>query len=716
MMSLGGRSLAAIVGMAAGLAWMTPAQAVRFEYGGIQASWENRLILGAGWRLEERDESLVGKLNVNPDLCPDDCLSFSGDPAPNQRLVDAPGSFVGSNYDNGNLNYDRGDFISGQSRIESELKGFWGDVAFKVSGIGFYDEVNESFDDFNPDTAFQPRFSERAGPIKERVGADIDLLEAFVSVPFQAFGMDFNISVGEQRIRWGESTFVALGSLDQLNPPNENRLRFPGAQIASVFEPTGLAVLTTNFTPNLSAELVYQYHWERVQPTAEGSFFATNDFAGGGDYAVVGLGQFSEDPNQIGTFKTGTAQLITSTSNSVPVDSTRGEPSDSGQGGLRLNYYAEDVNGGTDFGLYALNYHSRLPYGSVQATDRSCLRDRVDLPDGGDLPGVLQPIVSTLENTLGQQLSADGVTALVACQGFNGSLTEGTGLGREPLPLDTLGVFLDYPEDIHLFGASFTTQFGAWSLAGEYAFRPNMPLQVSIPDVVFAGLQPALPDQDINLAIATIPSARNAVPDFISTRYRNNPVEANEIVRGYERFQVQQLDLTGIRVFSSSNPIGADQIIWLLEGGITHVIDHPDRSDLQLDGGGPNCTHASPGADGTGAAGPDARRLNPTQAGDCFADQTSYGWRTLVQATYNDLLFGWNVNPLLFFFHDIDGVAPFPAQNFVEGRKRLILGTEIQFSQSIQGQVMLETYWGTGDRRISLRDRDNISLALEYNF
>lgn len=694
------------------------AAAFRFDIGAIQAAWENRVVVGAAWRLEERDPDLVGKLNVNPDLCPDDCISFNGDPGPNLRLVNAPGAFIGSNFDNGDLNYDQYDPVSGQARIESELKGFWGEVNFKLSGIAFYDPVNNDFANFNPDTAFQERYVPREDAIERRVGADVDLLEALISFPFDAFGQRFFFAIGEQRVRWGESTFVALGSLDVLNPPNENRLHFPGSQIASVFEPTGLAVLSTRFTANLLLELVYQYEWEPVAPAAAGSFFSVNDIAGGGDYAVVGLGQFSEDPNQVGTFKNGLAKLITSTSNSVPVDSLSGRPEDGGQYGLRLSYYAENLNGGTDLSFYALNYHSRLPYGSVIAAERSCLRDRIDLPDSSIVPAALQPLVGLIEGASGQQLSADGLTALIACQGFNGSLTAGTGLGREPLPLDTVGVFLDYPEDIHLFGLSFTTNVGNWSLAGEYAFRPNLPLQVSLADLLFAGLQPALPDEDINLVIATIPSARHATPDFVATRYRDDPVSPNETIHGYERFEVQQFDLTAIRVFGSSNPIGADQIIILIEAGATHVIDFPDRDELQLETNGVNCTHYSPGADGTGAEAPDARRLNPTQARGCFADELSYGWRTLIRVTYNDLLFGWGVNPILFFFHDIEGVAPFPVQNFVEDRKRLVLGTELQFTPALTAQIMLDIYWGTGEgeRRIVLRDRDNISFSLAYNF
>lgn len=701
------------------MAAQTPALAVNFEYGGAEFSWTNRLVLGGGVRLEDREEDLIGKLNLNPDLCPDDCISFTGDPEPNQRLVDAPGAFIGSNSDNGNLNYDKWDLISGQLRLETELTGFYGDLAFKISGVGLYDAVNNNFDASHPDTAFQPASDRRHHDIDEQIGATFDVLDAFVSYPFQIGDRDFNISVGEQRVRWGESTFAALGSLDQINPPDQNRLNFPGSQIASVFEPVGLAVLTTNITPNVSAELVYQYDWEGVIPAASGSFFSTSigDIAGDGEYAVVGLGQFSEDPMQIGSFKGDTPQLISSSSTSVRVPPAFENAPDPGtQGGIRINWFAEDLNDGTDLGFYALNYHSRLPYSQITATDRSCIRDRIDLPDGQDLPGPFQDIVNTVFDLTGATLTADGATAFAACGGFNGSLNP-TGTGQEPIPIETLGVELAYPEDIHMFGMSFNTQVGKWSLAGEYAFRPNMPLQVSIADVIFAGLQPALPDEDIFLVAGTVPSARNAIPDYLETRYRGNTVTAGQEIDGWERFKVHQIDFTGIRVFSSSNPVGADQIILLTELAVTHIQDFPDRDELQLEGGGPNCTHYSPGADGTGSGGvADTRRLNPTQARGCFADETSAGYRILARFQYNNALFGWTVNPVFALFHDFYNTAPFPAQNFVEDRIETIIGAEIEFDQSWRAAFQYQGFFGNGDRRNHLVDRDNLQMSVEYNF
>src|SRR3546814_7485306 len=103
-------------------------------------------------------------------------------------------------------------------------------------------------------------------------------------------------------------------------------------------------------------------------------------------------------------------------------------------------------------------YHSRYPLVSGIAADASCTRDAA-------LPGF--------------------VGAFVACQGFNAAFNP---IGKEPLPVDTATLFLDYPENIQLYGISFNTNIGSWAVSGEYGYRPNQPLQILQSDVLFATL------------------------------------------------------------------------------------------------------------------------------------------------------------------------------------------------------------------------------------
>ncbi|MGV8340559.1 DUF1302 family protein, partial [Pseudomonas aeruginosa] len=51
--------------------------------------------------------------------------------------------------------------------------------------------------------------------------------------------------------------------------------------------------------------------------------------------------------------------------------------------------------------------------------------------------------------------------------------------------------FIEYPEDIRMFGLSFSTTLPngtAWS--GEVSYRPNAPVQLNTTDILFAGLDP----------------------------------------------------------------------------------------------------------------------------------------------------------------------------------------------------------------------------------
>ena len=104
------------------------------------------------------------------------------------------------------------------------------------------------------------------------------------------------------------------------------------------------------------------------------------------------------------------------------------EAKNGGQFGLSLRYYAEKLRG-TEFGFYYLNYHSRLPL-----------------------------------------ISGAAVTSL--------------------LDFRTGKYWTEYPENIHLWGASFNTTVGTWALSGEVTYRPNAPLQIDDVEILFAGLTP----------------------------------------------------------------------------------------------------------------------------------------------------------------------------------------------------------------------------------
>lgn len=713
----------------------TPAPAVNFEFGDLYGSFRNRISIGASWRVDERDDRLIDKNNLSPSLCgtgtDDACMSFNQDASLNQKLVDAPGAFFGANKDDGNLNYDQGDIVAAISKLSSELTLNWGDWVFKAGGTVFYDPVNYDFDEYHPDTTYQPRQTPRPDAVRDNVGFDYTIGDLLVSGTFELFDHDYSLAVGYQNIRWGESTLIAINSISEINAPDARYLYQPGTQIAAVFRTTPAVVLSTPLSDTVTVDLVYQLAWDGVEVPKGGSFFAPFDVIGK-DTALLSLGQFHEDPDQQQRLPSIGA-LISDTSFTVPVSQTEGEPSDDGQIGAKLTWYAADFNGGTEFSFYFLNYHSRLPYLSMYAANASCIEDT----------------------------TTDAIQALADCDGMR--LVDN---GLEPIPIDSSRIFLDYPEDIQMYGISFNTTVGKWSLAGELSYRPNLPAQIHITDIVFTALQPALPANDIVLGLGTLgdislqsllalglqpgtalavltspetlqllaqvggslgndfalPSRDHAVPSY-TREYRGGQdakIQANQLIRGYERLQVMQMDVTGIRILGNSeNPFGADQVTLIAEAGFTWAMDMPDRDEIQFEGGDYNNTHASPGADGSGGlpedGSPVTMRFNPTQQTDGFADDFAAGYRFIARLAYSNWLFGWNYKPQIVWSHDVYGVAISPSQNFIEGTKLYQLGLDVEITNKLGAQVFYQG-WSGGGTVNGYRDKDFAGFAVAYTF
>ena len=680
------------------------AQDISTSIGDLQLGFTASITSGVAIRMQKRDLDLIGKLNVpgQQHLCDkDDCMSLSGDPAPNLRLVQAKGSYSGGNTDDGDLNYDQYHVVQASTRLTPKLSFSYGDWSGKISGILIYDPVNDGLDENHPNTRFQPSHTKRPYYVSDKFARAGELREAFISRVFTVDDHDFAVTVGNQRITWGESLLTPLNTLNTLGPPDAVLARMPGFELRELYRPVPAITVGTDLAEGLSADVFYQFYWNAAVPEPRGSFFSTNDLVGGGRTATIGLGQYAEDPKGMFT-PAGLTGLISSSSRTVPILSENyARPRNGGQYGIQLKYYAENFLNGTEFGLYYANYHSRLPYISAISGDASCTRQG-------------QP---------GSFLSAFAV-----CQGFHGSINP-LG-GQEPVPVDTMKLFLDYPEDIHMIGASFNTNLGEVSLAGEYAFRPNMPLQIHATDVIFAALAPSFPDQDIPVPLDTsvlggtnapftIPGHRHIAPDFLSV-YRGMGTTGygpHQTIHGYERFNVGQFSLLGIHIFGpNSNYIGADQVQLLVEVSGTQIFGLPSLSQLQLEGTG-NRSHYSEGADGTGSPTNtvDPLHINPTQQKTGAATSFSYGYRVAVKAQYSNAIGDISLYPTILFFHDLGGISPATIDNYVSGRQTISAQLDAEITQRINAGMQYQIFTGAG-RNNSRLDRDNLGMYLRYSF
>ena len=368
------------LGVAAAL--LAPAaNAVQFEHGDLTGSIDTTVSYGAAWRVEDRDENLVGKANLNP-------LVALMTPA--QQLA-APGRFS-VNTDGGNLHYDKGDLISNAFKITSEVSLQWNDWGAFVRGTYFYDFENSGRDDLT-DQAI------------EKVGHNGKLLDAFLYRNFSIADKPASIRLGRQVVSWGESTFIQ-GGINVINPVDVSALRVAGAELKEAFLPIDSLWASFALTDNLSVEGIYMFEFEQIEPDPTGAYFSTNDFAvAGGEYVMLGFGTAADPVDNPENFypvcyggqatdlnygAQGNAVAVASGCLAAVPRAADKYPNGKGQWGIAMRYYSEALNQ-TEFGFYYLNYDSRLPlyWGrAITAADPRSGAYFVEYPEGIDLWGV----------------------------------------------------------------------------------------------------------------------------------------------------------------------------------------------------------------------------------------------------------------------------------------------------------------------------------------
>jgi hypothetical protein len=281
-----------------------------------------------------------------------------------------------------------------------------------------------------------------------------------------------------------------------------------------------------------------------------------------------------------------------------------------------------------------------------------------------------------------------------------------------------------------------------------------VPAQLLLSDVVFAALQPAVPREDVPFnsltgvppgasletaqrvlellqdfpaedptfdTNATIPAAGTIFPCYVCD-YRGydnasaaTDIDAGQVIPGYERIKLGQFALTALQLFST-NPFGSDDLLVVYEVGFSHVVDMPRKGELYFQGSGDQ-SHPSPGADCTGDATPadcTTLRINPTQQTEGFADDFAWGMRTLIQLNYSNLFdAGLTVKPTVLAFWDVDGIAPAPQQNYVEGNRWIVPALFFEYGADWSATIVYQYYAG---RYSMLGDRDNISASITYAF
>ncbi len=419
-----------------------PAVAGEFQWGEWEGSFNSQISLGSSWRMSEIEPLLVTPGNA-PGL----------------------GTASTSTADDGDLNFEDGDAFSLILKGVHDFELRKGDFGLFLRGKYWYDEELEngkrphgtSANLYLPDqTLDDSGFDDYAQ------ASGIELLDAFVYGTFYLGenDMPLDLRVGRQVASWGESTFIQNG-INSINPVDVSAFRRPGAEIKEGLLPVAMVTIAAGLTDALSIEAFYQLEWEKTVVDGCGTYFSTADVAATGCNMVTLTGLVSDRQNITGVQNPVTGEYIVYPETFI----TRRpdiEPSDSGQFGVGIRYFAEKL-AGSEFGVYYMNYHSRIPYlgGFTSANE---------LIDPS-LPAFVPPIL---------------------------------------LPIDPLNpqYFAEFPEDIELFGVSFATNFASFAVSGEVSYRPDFPVQINTTELLQAAVGEAPWSTVLPRVIAVGPGAK----------------------------------------------------------------------------------------------------------------------------------------------------------------------------------------------------------------
>lgn len=603
------------------------AQAADFNFGednDILLQINSQLDIGASWRLED----------------------------PTNRVYSASnraGGLGSTTTDDGALNYDKGDafttIIKGMHDIQLSKGNFgafvrfkyWydyelakGDVAHGNSNNGYVPNTPLSDSGFEDNSKF----------------SGISLLDAYVYGSFDLGETPVDIRLGRQVVSWGESTFIQ-GGMNSSNPFDVPALRRPGATLKEGILPVGMLYANVGLTENLSIEGFYQYEWEKTQVDGCGTYFS------GADYAATGCNYITVKTNDHdalagGVYAEQQADL---------------EPDDGGQYGLAARYYSEALND-TEFGIYYMNIHSRLP---VLNAVRTAVPPAFEQATG--IPAEHSPIIVPFSTP---------------------------GLGG--LSVYNPAYNAEFPEDLKYYGVSFATNVGGTALSGEISYKPDTPIQINGPDLLNATLSesPIFSFTERLQAGGSDPAGTNSY---------------GQEVKGWDAFDVTQMQMTAIHFFE--NALGASRVTLIGEVGLILTDDIEDE-ELRY---GRNSSYGI-GVLGAGDATCNYLLSIGKLQGDCkdegFVTESAWGYRMKAVFDYADAIAGISLKPSIYFAHDVSGYSPEPGQQFHEGRKTVGLSLEASYLQSYTATIGYNNYSGGSHNFAEDKDFISVNFGISY--
>ncbi|AYC34091.1 DUF1302 domain-containing protein [Pseudomonas cavernae] len=621
------------------------AYAVSFNIGEIEGSFDSSLSVGASWAVRGPDPDFISSGNV---------LGMRGESATRTA-------------DDNRENFKKGETFSKIFKGLHDLELKYGDSGVFVRGKYWYDFELKDEDRlfYDIDDSGRDRMAKSSGT---------QLLDAFVYHNYQIGELPGNVRLGKQVVSWGESTFIG-NSINSINPIDVAALRRPGAEIKEGLIPVNMFYLSQNLTENLSAEAFYQIEWDHTVIDNCGTFFGNDALpAGCLDRLVVAGPDFAPGDPRANSIATpvvvagrnigDAAALAAGRTNAYIPRIEDNDARDGGQFGVALRWFVPELND-TEFGAYALNYHSRSPYLSFKQT-------------------TVAPITPA---------QVGGTPAAIRAAVVGQNQIERVRNAR---------YFIDYPEDIRLYGLSFATNLEGTALGGEVSYRPNMPLQINTADLNLAAIRQT----------NTVNFAQQVSPVFVSGETQS---VAGGDLPGYKRMPVVQAQMTATQFIDQI--WGASRLTLVGEVGYNHIngLGSADGTDVRFGrspifGAGALVNNGTSVCVGTNPGTPQAS--NPQQ--ECndkgFYTSSSWGYRARAILNYSNVFAGINLSPSLAWSHDVDGNGP----NFEEGLKAVSLGLDADYANTYTTSLSYTDFFG-GEFNTN-GDRDFVALSFGVNF
>jgi hypothetical protein len=684
---------AAVLAAAAG----SRAHAISWQGNGDwSGSWDTTVSYGEGWRVAKPDCRLIGMADGGCGYSP--------------------------NIDDGDLNYLGRAVYSKVAKGVTELSLNYKDRGgVFVRGDGLYD-----FEVMNDDTDRTPLSHET----KNLVGSYTRLLDAFGFWRFNMLAMPSELRVGQQVVSWGESTFIQ-GGLNQVNHFDVSALRVPGAELKEALLPDDMIVFNTQLTQNLSAQALYLLAWHETLPEPAGSYFSTNDFATpGGNRVVLGFGQLSDQGTN---FQPLGGPFIPDFQNINRLPDKK--PSQSGQWGVNFKLYLPDFSQGTQFGVYFLDYTSRLPivssvtgtqaglgngFGAISAAGAAAQAIAAGLPFAaavatGAAVGQQRAAAlgGSLSNALANEYATIGANTLLAGGNVN---AQAQSLGTYEYG-KTAGYFDEFPQDIQMIGVSFNTQVQktGTALQGEVAYRHHVPLQVDDVELLDSSLTPfesgvaALLGEPVSTPGHCQPTSATPVTGCSQL----GAFKLATVIPGYVLKDTWQAQVTATQIFA--NVLKASQAVILVEA----AVDYVPALENKYSGGpvGLGLRYEAPGTNlsGNPELGSYPQYPGLYEPGSAFPTTTSWGYVVAGRLEYANLIASWNILPHFTWSQDVNGITPGPGGNFIAGRHALTLGVGASLRSKWDFDVSYTQYGGAGQYNL-LNDRDFMTASIKYSF